>query len=126
MLVAGMHLTLATHYCGGKIAATQLSFSGKLATCGMPMDEHRTTTGDAFTINCCKDEITVYLLDDNCFQPFFKIKTLPLTGINAFLAITSTLPQEKILPDRIATNTGPPGHTPDSATSRAMLCLLRI
>jgi hypothetical protein len=33
--LSGMHISLATHYCQGKIAATKFSFYGEKASCGM-------------------------------------------------------------------------------------------
>jgi hypothetical protein len=36
LILTGMlHLTVANHYCGGKIAASKVSSSGQLANCGM-------------------------------------------------------------------------------------------
>ena len=29
------HISVATHYCGGQIAASRVTLTGKLASCGM-------------------------------------------------------------------------------------------
>lgn len=35
ILFTGITVNLAAHYCGGSFIASRISFSGKLATCGM-------------------------------------------------------------------------------------------
>jgi hypothetical protein len=35
ILLTGMNLTISSHFCGGVLAATKVSFTGKLASCGM-------------------------------------------------------------------------------------------
>jgi len=45
VLTAILHLSVATHYCGGKIVASQISLSGKLASCGMEDDKSDSPIG---------------------------------------------------------------------------------
>jgi hypothetical protein len=53
-LTALLHLSIATHYCGGMKAASKISFSGKLATCGMENDKTvMPVTG--FQLTCSTD-----------------------------------------------------------------------
>jgi len=40
ILLAGMHITIATHFCGGEIAATKVSLAGIAASCGMESDKN--------------------------------------------------------------------------------------
>ena len=64
-------ITVATHYCGGEIAASKISISGKLASCGMEGPEKRPALpGNSITTNCCDDVVTLCRTDIN-YKPFF-------------------------------------------------------
>lgn len=65
-VMAGMmHLSIANHYCGGKLAGTKVSISGQLASCGMEIEKMKLPeTGSRLKDNCC-DDILVTLLTDN-------------------------------------------------------------
>ena len=53
LLAALFHFSIATHYCGGTIAATKISLSGKLASCGMENDvENSPQSGTYFLSHC--------------------------------------------------------------------------
>jgi len=63
-----LHFSVARHYCGGTLAATKVSLSGALATCGMegaegkcPYDHH----GERIESHCCDDDLTAYGIDNN-------------------------------------------------------------
>jgi len=62
ILLSGMHLSIATHYCGGEISQVMLSFSHENASCGM-CGEKETTTIEKNVSNeaCCKDEMSFYV-----------------------------------------------------------------
>jgi hypothetical protein len=71
MLAAMFHFTVATHYCSGKVAASTVSLSGKLATCGMECSEKGLPlTGTNFTKHCCDDIVTFCGIDSN-YTPSF-------------------------------------------------------
>jgi hypothetical protein len=66
VFLSGMHISLATHYCQGKIAATKFSISGEKASCGMEKCKTNfPVTGNQIASNCCRDEIAVYATDNN-------------------------------------------------------------
>jgi len=66
ILLAGMQFTIATHICGGEIASTHVSISGKLATCGMVQDSKSETHSETIlTLDCCENEVAVYSVEDN-------------------------------------------------------------
>jgi hypothetical protein len=71
ILTALIHFSVATHYCGGTIAATKVSLSGKLANCGMENDEKDLpVTGTFITTHCC-DNIVVYCVINGNYFPSF-------------------------------------------------------
>jgi hypothetical protein len=71
MLTAMLHLTIATHYCGGKIAASKVSLTDKLANCGMESSEKGIPIlGTNFSTHCCDDVVILCGIDSN-YEPSF-------------------------------------------------------
>src|SRR5512133_1259996 len=71
MLVALLHFSVATHYCMGKIAASKISLSGDLATCGMENDDNMLPLkGTYFTSHCC-DNVLVFCGINSTYFPSF-------------------------------------------------------
>jgi len=69
MLATLFHLSVATHYCGGKIAASKISLTGKMASCGMECSEKpEPFTGTVLTGDCC-DDVVVCLTTNNNYLP---------------------------------------------------------
>ncbi len=65
MLLAGMHLSVASHVCGGKNVAQKISFSEQLATCGMESDISQNLSEKTFQTDCCHNHILVLSIDQN-------------------------------------------------------------
>ncbi|MHB9141190.1 MAG: HYC_CC_PP family protein, partial [Paludibacter sp.] len=65
ILLSGMHLTLATHLCGGEVSAVKLSFIHEKASCGMCEEQTATANTAVSTEGCCKDEMSFYAVDSN-------------------------------------------------------------
>lgn len=71
IFTAMFHLTVATHYCGGKAVASKISLTGKLADCGMESRENKLPpSGTYITTHCCDDVVT-YCGTDNNYTPSF-------------------------------------------------------
>jgi hypothetical protein len=69
-ILSGIHFSYAIHYCGGKIAATRFSLTGKKASCGMEAGRMSCPLkGNFFTSACCFDKISFYSTDDTCIKP---------------------------------------------------------
>jgi hypothetical protein len=80
VLTSMFHLTIATHYCCGKVIASKISVTGKLATCGMEaIEEGNLETNTLIRKHCCEDVVTSYNIDNN-YSP----SNLFLTGIENF------------------------------------------
>jgi hypothetical protein len=71
MLIALLHFSVATHYCMGKVAASKISLSGHLASCGMENDENvLPLTGTNFASHCC-DNVLVFCGINGTYFPSF-------------------------------------------------------
>ncbi len=74
MIATMFHFSVATHYCGGRIAASKISLTGKLASCGMEDSQKQSTLpGIYFAKHCCEDVVTSYSTDNNYIPSFFNI-----------------------------------------------------
>lgn len=64
LILAGMNVTIASHYCHGALSKTIVSLTGKNASCGM---EHSKQAATETTISsrCCDDVLTEYKVSDD-------------------------------------------------------------
>lgn len=128
ILLSGMHLSFATHLCGGSVSVVKLSFVREKATnCGMCGEEQIIPTQKSVsTKSCCKDEMSFYAVDQN-YNP----STLQLNKpVNQLLQVF-------YIPENIAfhffnaqystnTNVQPPGNYIANAVSLPDVCVFRI
>jgi hypothetical protein len=127
LLAAILHLSVATHYCGGNIAASKISLSGKLASCGMEDgDRDFPFAGLIFTKQCCKNVLATYGIN-SIFQPsfssvpeshsqLFQVFSIPADiALNSFSYIKST-----------CTNVSPPGASAPNSVDLSYICVYRI
>jgi hypothetical protein len=127
MLIALLHFSVATHYCMGKIAASKISLSGELATCGMENDENQQTETDIhFTSHCCDNVLVFCGVHGNYFPSFsfvhesfnnnYQIFSIPVNlTIFSFTYFKS-----------IDTSISPPGGLALSNVDLSAICVLRI
>jgi hypothetical protein len=127
MLTAMLHLSVATHYCGGKIAASKISLTGKLATCGMNDDEKNLPqTSSHYTTHCCDNVMASYGINSIYFPSFssfpesyqlhFQVFN-PLIGFNlhSFASL-----------ETIYTSVSPPDISVSNNVDLSDICVFRI
>ena len=127
MLTAMLHLTVATHFCGGKEAASTVSLSGKLATCGMECSEKELPLpGTNFTKHCCDDIVTFCGIDSNytpsfsfvpeSYQYNFQVFAIPVAlSVNSY---TNLVP--------LYTNVSSPDELMSTSVDLSDICVFRI
>ena len=60
------HLSIANHFCGGMLAATRVSLSGQLASCGMETEDIPIpVSGSSISGRCCDDVVATAATDNN-------------------------------------------------------------
>ena len=128
ILLSGMHLTVATHICGGEISQVKLSFTHQKATCGMCGEEETIPCTNKTIDNegCCKDEISFYVVDSNYSPSTLQInynanQLLHVFDIPKTIGIQSTHTNSTL-----NTNVQPPGNYIASAVSLPDICVFRI
>jgi len=66
ILLSGMHLSIASHICGGELAAVKWSVLDEKAGCGMEMVKPVQSAQKSIEAeSCCKDEMSFYTVDTN-------------------------------------------------------------
>jgi hypothetical protein len=127
VLTAMLNLTVATHYCGGEVAASKISLSGKLASCGMETDgESKPSEGLQLKSHCCDDVVTTCSIDNN-YAPSYSF--LPDTNNSG--------PQVISFPAYPACNyiavltflyadVSPPGYMMSTTVDLSDICVFRI
>jgi hypothetical protein len=76
VLLSGMHFFVANHFCGGKVADVKISFSGEKATCGMEEDEQTCPIHDGLSSNCCRNEVSIFAVDNYEGPSSFQIEEI--------------------------------------------------
>lgn len=127
LLISGVRFTIATHYCGGEVAATKVSLSGKLASCGMEVISNSLSSpGKHLSSHCCEDSLTIVGALNNFLLPDLIQSNNTQDNSNAiYIPVNQSFSH---LPNfnHISTDIGPPGEFPASAVSLNDICTFRI
>jgi len=129
ILVSGLQLTISTHYCGGEIAASKLSVSGKLASCGMEAPvpvKQCPSTGTHLGSNCCNTKVSVFAIDNNYPPSFSDFKSFSKNILQVFDIPVSYHIQSLSVLSLYSANVSPPGNFMVSAVSLPDICVFRI
>jgi hypothetical protein len=121
-----MHLSIATHWCGGEISQVKLSFAHESATCGMCGEDESTPLTGVSTEGCCKDKMSFFVVDSN-FSPSISQANQPTTQLLQVFDIPKTIGIQFLHTNSITnTNVQPPGNYIASAVSLPDICVFRI
>ena len=127
ILLSGMHLSVATHMCGGEISAVKLSFDNEKASCGMCAAEQAVTTHESLgSESCCKDEMSFFAVDSNYSPSTLQIDQ-PTHQLLQVFDIPKTIGiQFNYTNFTTNANVQPPGNYIASAVSLPDICVFRI
>ncbi len=125
ILLSGMHLSIATHICGGEIAAVKWSFSGEKATCGM---ENTKTypVNHGITSNCCHNNIAVYSIDNNYNPTSFQIKESEKNVLLVYYIPVTISFSTSVSANSLHNNSIPPNIALTSDVNLSDICVFRI
>ncbi len=125
MLVSGMTVSIDKHYCGGELVETKLSFSGKLASCGMEDLQNECPDQPYMDKVCCSDQLTLYRIGSNYIPEYFMLSfTADFKDIPS-APECNTLFRGPYM-DVYRTWELPPGENLKSAPSLSEICVYRI
>ena len=127
VLAAMLHFSVAKHYCGGRLAASKISLSGKFATCGMENDVKKVPqTGSHFETDCCDNVIFFYGINSRYFPSF---SSLPVVHQICFQTFSLPSPLNIIFLSSIKTiytSSSPPDKLMTSSVDLSNICIFRI
>lgn len=127
MMLSGAHLTVAKHFCGGKVAATKISLSGKLAICGMEGTEGTCpASGSNLNTHCCNNQVATFGMI-NIFTAPVSVQSEKSENIPHifYLPVAESFYHIQVN-NRSFTDTGPPGGFSASAVNLNDICAFRI
>lgn len=126
ILLAGMHISIATHYCGDKISATKFSVSGELASCGMEGSIEKCSFPVKLKgTSCCKNKLAAFVVDTNYNPTFSVFKAFSQNLLQIFILPAFLTNQSQTSLKLICTNVSPPGHFQVSDVSLPSICVFR-
>lgn len=127
MLIALLHFSVATHYCMGKVAASKISLSGDLATCGMENDENEPSQTDThFTSHCC-DNVLVFCGINGTYFPSFTFVPESFNNDFQVFNVPANMNTCSIASsDPIDKYTNPPGVSLSNNVDLSAICIFRI
>jgi len=126
VLLTGIHLSIASHFCCGNLVAVHFSVNGTGAACNMSDESTSSIAGTFIKKHCCTNELTNLTVDSNYSPSFAKsidvsqkvihISDIPSTEIIKNLAFIHY--SHPIL--------SPPGIFRTNAVELAAICVFRI
>lgn len=127
MLTAMLHFSLATHYCHGTMAASKVSLSGKLASCGMEGEENASpVTGNFLKSHCCDDVVTTIGVNNDYAPSFSYVPDFFQYNTQVFI-IPKGLPViSSLVFNPLYTNVSPPGELMSTRVDLSDICVFRI
>jgi hypothetical protein len=126
LILSGMHLSYARHYCGGEVAATHWSFSGVKASCDMEMTSPVCPEHQSISSECCANEMMTFSVDDSYNPSTFQVKSLIQKLLQVYFIPLKVFFDAFQPVNTNKTDVAPPGIALTSAVSLENICIFRI
>jgi hypothetical protein len=127
MIAAMLHISVATHFCGGKEIASKVSFTGKLANCGMERSENQVPLPwTSLSQHCCENVVIICQTDNNYTPSFSFIPESCQYNFQIF-AVPPGLTANSfadLIP--LYTDVSPPGALMYTCVDLSEICVFRI
>lgn len=127
MLVAVLHFSVATHYCGGIEFASKVSLTGKLADCGMENPKPEVPlSGTIIDKHCCDNFINYYGIYTNYVTAFSFVPETYHNISQLFLIPLKYSFDSRLDLIPLHTDTSPPGTFRPTDVDLSGICVFRI
>jgi hypothetical protein len=126
ILLSGVHFSIATHFCGGEVAAVKWSVSGKMATCGMENTKATCPVQNGISTNCCHNEIAFYTIDSNYHPSFYEKIEIAKSLIQAFFIPLCSGISSYQYKNSLYADLSPPDNLLPAVISQVSICVFRI
>lgn len=125
LLASGMQVSLDRHYCCGTLADIRLSFTGKMASCGMEQTESNCPGHAIIDRKCCEDQVTFYSITSKYYPEYFRL-TLTASERNIFPQPMGNFISYNSFNPELINCFYPPGDNLRQRFAQNELCVLRI
>lgn len=127
VLMTGLHLSFASHYCGGNLVAVKFSVAGKHASCGMESQAGSSQpAGKIFKSDCCADEVTNLAVDPDYSISSWQGKDLTQKVMPYFAIPVAESVKESHAAKYFGQTLSPPGSFRQNTVELAVICVFRI
>ena len=125
LLASGMQVSIDHHYCGGSLAGTRISLTGKLASCGMEKPESSCPDHQGIDKKCCEDQLSFYSISSNYYPEYFKL-TYPTSERGTIYLLTGNIISDNSYNPDLFNWVFPPGDYFKSRLTQSEICVFRI
>lgn len=126
IVLTGMHLSVASHYCGGKVAAVRWSLTGQIASCGMEGENENSHSGNGYNNGCCHNEIAYFTVDNDYNPTTFQVTEVS-REISQILALPTSIGSKIIIQTtNLYKDVSPPVNMLANSVNLTDLCIFRI
>ena len=126
ILFSGISVKFASHYCGGRVAATKVSLTGELASCGMEHQSGTKPSPDFFSSHCCDDVTSSYSISTNYFPSLYVVND-PGQQVTHIINVPCDFLISKDISNFTSySNKRPPGNYCPNSVVRQVICIFRI
>lgn len=126
ILLSGISVKFATHYCHGSVAATKVSLTSVPATCGMESQSGNTPFYNSYSKHCCDDVILAYSICNNYFASSRSV-LYPFQKFSCTIAIPAACVGNQTIVNIITNKIiKPPGYNYPNSVDCPFLCVFRI
>jgi hypothetical protein len=127
VLAAMLHLSVATHFCGGNIAASRISLSGKLASCGMEdNDKDVPVSGSHIASHCCDNVLVYYGINSVYFPSFSFVPESYQHNFQVYNFLSDLTINTLVSIKSIYTSVSPPDGPVSNSVDLSCICVFRI
>jgi len=125
LLASGMQVTIDRHFCGGSLAGTRISITGKLASCGMEKPESSFPDHPVYNKKCCEDHISYFSISSNYYPEYYKLTYHSSERGSIHLLTGNIISDNSYNPDLINW-AFPPGDYFKLRLTQSEICVFRI
>ncbi len=126
MLLTGIHLSIASHFCCGELVGVKFSVANQEASCGMNNHSDPLPLGGLLKKQCCVNDLTRLTVDSNYSPSYFKIADLLPKVIQVFDNPLNNTDCSLALRNISVSVADPPGSTPTNTVDLTEICVFRI
>ena len=125
IIASSVHLSIATHFCGGTYEAFKISVSEEKASCGMEAGIPTCEKGNTIGHNCCSDKLASYLINDNYSSESYSLEKSHQHISDVIFGSVHIIPSNPTI-QKLQIAYSPPGELMSSKVELASICIFRI